>query len=55
MNIIQELCGYGYVTECMELKNCDVLKQGATQHSLNLNSSLLGYYILFTGNNLPVL
>jgi hypothetical protein len=38
MNIIQKLCGYGYeyVTECLELKNCDVLKQGGIQHSLNL-------------------
>jgi hypothetical protein len=36
VNIIEKLCGYGYVTECMELKNCDVLKQGGIQHSLNL-------------------
>jgi hypothetical protein len=27
MNIFQELCGYGYVTKCLELKNCDELKQ----------------------------
>jgi hypothetical protein len=36
MNIVQELCGYGYFTECLELKNCDVLKQGGIHHSLNL-------------------
>jgi hypothetical protein len=43
-DIIKELCGYVYVTECLELKNCDVLKQGGIQHSLNLR-----YYILCAG------
>jgi hypothetical protein len=56
MNIIEELCGYGYVTECLELKNCNVLEQGGVQHSLNLKVQVFwDVTISFTGNNLPVL
>jgi len=55
MNTIQELFGYGYVTECLELKNCDMLKRRNTPLTAPEDSSLLGCYILFTVNNLPVI
>jgi hypothetical protein len=55
MNIIQELCGYGYVT----MLGTEELWCVETGRNRTLtapeDSSLLGCYILFTVNNLSVL